>query len=154
MAKKTKPGPDGQVAQRQIAQRWTPRLAAAGWTPVADCFLRNYHRLRISHTEAMVIIHIMSFKWDADAPFPALKTIARRMGITAPSVRTHLRNLEKHRLLARDFRIGTTNRFHLGPLFDRLEQLMDSDDRATEEAAAAKEAGRKRIRLESPYESQ
>jgi DNA-binding MarR family transcriptional regulator len=133
--KKAKPESDVQVVQRQISQRWTPRIAAAGWTPVADCFLRNYHRLRISHSEAMVIIHIMSFKWDADAPFPALKTIARRMGITAPSVRTHLRNLEKHGLLAREFHIGTTNRFHLGPLFERLENLIDEDEKAAEEAA-------------------
>ena len=115
---------------RQIAVRWTPRLASAGWTPICDYFLRNYHRLKISHTEAMVIIHIMSFKWDSDAPFPALKTIAKRMGITAPSVRTHLRNLEGKRLLRRQMSIGTTNRFHLQPLFERLEELMDADEQA------------------------
>ena len=132
MAKNRPAQADAQAVQRQIAVRWTPRLASAGWTPVCDFFLRNYHRLNISHTEAMVIIHIMSFKWDSDAPFPALKTIAKRMGITAPSVRTHLRNLETHKLLRRQINIGATNRFHLQPLFDRLEQLMEKDEQAAD----------------------
>jgi len=96
----------------------------------------------------MVIIHIMSFKWDADAPFPALKTIGKRMGITAPSVRTHLRNLEKHGFLAREFHIGTTNRFHLKPLFERLELMMDEDEKAAAEAEA-RAAARNRMRLET-----
>ena len=96
----------------------------------------------------MVIIHIMSFKWDSDAPFPAIKTIARRMGITAPSVRTHFRNLENNGHLAREFHIGTTNRFHLGPLFARLEKLLDQDEKAAEEAAE-KAAAKKRFLAES-----
>ncbi|NQT13529.1 MAG: helix-turn-helix domain-containing protein [Planctomycetes bacterium] len=136
MPKKTRPPrSNAQAIQRQIAVRWTHRLANAGWTPVCDYFLRNYHRLKISHTEAMVIIHLMSFKWDSGAPFPALKTIAKRMGITAPSVRTHLRSLETHGLLRRELQIGTTNRFHLQPLFDRLEELMDSDEESEAEGS-------------------
>jgi Helix-turn-helix domain len=115
-------------AQRQVASRWTPRIASAGWTPVSDVFLRNYHRLRITHGEAMVVIHIFSFKWDASAPFPALKTIARRMGISAPSVRTHLRSLERKGFLTRQIRTGTTNRFHLQGLFLALESLMERDE--------------------------
>src|SRR5688572_56521 len=114
-------------AQRQVADRWTPRIAGGGWTPVSDFFLKNYHRLRTTHSEAMVLIHLVSFKWDAAAPFPSLKTIGKRMGITVASVRSHLRNLEGKGFLTRQMRVGKTNRFHLLGLFGAIERLMDED---------------------------
>jgi hypothetical protein len=127
-----------KAVQREIGQRWTPRIARRGWTPVSDYFLKNCARLKVSPTEAMVIVHLMSFKWDSNAPFPGLKTIASRMGITATSVRTHIRKLEKRELLKRTFVVGTTNRFNLEPLFRKLEDLLDEDKAARIAAAAAK----------------
>lgn len=117
------------AVSRQVADRWTPRLADAGWTPISDVFLANYHRLKISHSEAMVIIHLMSFKWDQSAPFPSVGTIARRMGISPPAVRSHFRSLGKKGLLTRE-KTGSTNRFHLNALFQALEVLLDRDEEA------------------------
>jgi DNA-binding MarR family transcriptional regulator len=122
------PVPATKAVQRVVGERWTPRLAKTGWTPICDYFLKNCRRLKVSPTEAMVIIQLMSFKWDAKAPFPSLKTIANRMGITATSVRSHIRNLEKRELLLRRMMVGTTNRFFLEPLFQKLEAMMDEDD--------------------------
>jgi predicted transcriptional regulator len=118
------------AAQRQVANRWTPRLASLGWTPVADYFLQNYHRLKISALEAMVIIHLMSFKWDNAAPFPAIRTIGKRMGLTSGSVRAHLRRLGNKGLVLREMTIGGTNRFHLYGLFKALEDLIDADEKS------------------------
>lgn len=134
ISKKRKPADPGRDMQRQVAHRWTARLAAARWTPVSDYFLKNYHRMKITHTEAMVLIHLISFKWDLSAPFPALGTIAKRMGITPTSVRTHLRRLEGKGFLYRQMKVGTTNRFHFDGLFNALEKMMDAD-KATEEEA-------------------
>lgn len=125
--KRRAPTPATKAVQREIGHRWTPRLAKAGWTPICDYFLKNLRRLNVSPTEAMVIIQLMSFKWDEKAPFPALKTIANRLGITSTSVRSHIRKLEKRKLLTRSFTTGTTNRFFLEPLFLKLEALMDED---------------------------
>ncbi len=121
---------------RHVGQRWTHRLAQSGWTPVCDYFLKNCRRLRITPTSAMVIIHLMSFKWDDKAPFPGLKTIAARMGITPTSVRAHIRKLEQRGLLYRRYTVGGTNRFLLEPLFARLEALMDEERAAAETADA------------------
>jgi hypothetical protein len=112
---------------RQVANRWTPRLAQVGWTPISNYFLENYHRLKLTHTEAMVVVHLLQFKWDDAAPFPSLGTLAKRMGVTPPSVRTHLRALEKKGCLQREMQIGSTNRFHLQGLFLKLETLMTRD---------------------------
>ena len=86
----------------------------------------------------MVIIHLVSFKWDRNAPFPSLRTVAKRMGITPPSVRTHLRSLEAKQILFREMQVGQTNRFHLDGLFKALEELMAKD-----EEDAAKEPQRR-----------
>jgi len=121
-----------EPSQRQVANRWTPALAALGWTPISDCFLANYHRLKITPLEAMVIVHLMAFKWDDAAPFPALRTVAKRMGVTPTSVRTHLRRLGQKNFVVREMTFGGTNRFHLQPLFRALEDLAARDQRATE----------------------
>lgn len=126
---------DGDSAKRKVGDRWTPAVAAGGWTPVCDYFLKNYHKLEITHGGAMLVIHLISFKWDAEAPFPSLSRLAKYMGITPTSVRTHLRRLEKKGYLYRQMRTGTTNRFHLQGLFDALEKQMEED---REEAAEGK----------------
>ena len=113
--------------QRHVSQRWTAKISRAGWTPVSDFFLANYHRLKLSHTEAMVIIHLMQFKWDHQDPYPSLQTIAERMGITVASVRKHMQSLEAKELIVRIQRNGTSNRYNLNRLFQQIETLMDHD---------------------------
>lgn len=123
--------------QRHVSQRWTAAIAAKGWTPVADFFLANYHRLKISHTEAMVIIHLMQFKWDHQDPYPSLQTIAERMGITVASVRKHMQTLESKELILRQQRTGTSNRYKLNRLFQQLESLMERDGVMLQSESAA-----------------
>jgi hypothetical protein len=116
-------------SSRLVADRWTLNLANAGWTPIADFFLDNYHRLPnpLKHSEAMFIIHVMRHKWDKNAPYPAFKTVATRMGLTPEAARLLARSLEKKGYLHRQMRVGQTNRFHFNSLFAALEQLMASD---------------------------
>ena len=122
------------AAPREVAARWTPDLVKEGWTPISDFFLRNYHRLDISSTEAILIVHLMSHKWDSQHPYPGFKSLAERMGVGATQIRSHARKLQMNGLLKREFRTGTTNRFDLTPLFRRLEALRVADRAAKEEA--------------------
>jgi hypothetical protein len=123
-------GAPARTIKRSIAARWTPALARGGWTPVVDFFLDNYHRLPrpLTSLEAMLVIHLMRHKWSEDHPYPAFKTIAKKMGVTATAVRNHARSLEagKH-YLHRIMRVGRPNRFDLTPLFAALEKLQAQD---------------------------
>ena len=123
---------------REVAKRWTARLVKDGWTPVSDLFLKNYHRLSppITNSEAMLVIHLMLHKWDSDAPYPGFKTLAKRMGMSMTAARGHARKLEIKRYLRRERQVGTTNRFHLEPLFEALEKLRPADEKVKNSASA------------------
>lgn len=127
-----------EKVRREVAKRWTPQLIEDGWTPVSDFFLRNYHRLSppITNSEAILVIHLMSHKWDHQAPYPGFKTLARRMGMSMTAARGHARKLEVKRYLRREKRVGTTNRFHLEPLFEALEKLRSADRKRAKKASA------------------
>src|SRR4051812_40340048 len=76
--------PAARVVQRDVAKRWTPALARAGWTPISDFFLDNFHRLTpaMTHGEAMLVVLLMRHKWDDAPPFPGFKSISKRLGIS------------------------------------------------------------------------
>jgi len=113
------------AAQRMVADRWTLNLASAGWTPISDFFLENYHRLPspLKYSEAMFIIHVMQHKWDKAAPYPSFGLIAKRMGVSAEAVRLLARSLDKKGYLYRQKRVAQTNKFYFDGLFAALEKL-------------------------------
>lgn len=124
-----------EPAQSSIARRTTERLAARGFCGVPSYFLQNYHRLPpptpgqrgLTSTEAMLLIHLLDFKWDEHPPFPALETLAERMGITARAVRKAMVHLEECKFLERIPDRRRTNRYDMTGLFRALEKLMDDD---------------------------
>ncbi len=107
--------------ERSVADRWTPALAKGGWTPVVDVFLDFYHRRGITPAQAMFIIHLMRYKWEKDPPYPRLAMIARQMGVTAATVRGHVRLLEGMGVLRRQYQDGKPTKYDLSPLFGQLE---------------------------------
>lgn len=119
------------MTKREVAKRWTAALVKDGFTPVSDYFLKNYHRLlpQVTSLEAIFLVHLVSFKWDEAAPFPGFKTLAKRLGVSTTAARGHARSLERKKYLRREKRVGTTNRFHLEPLFGALEKLRLQDER-------------------------
>lgn len=81
----------------------------------------------------MLIIHLMLHKWTNEPPYPAFKTLAKRMGISDTAVRGHARSLEFKKYLKRQKRVNDTNLFYLEPLFDALEKMRAADLKTKEE---------------------
>lgn len=105
---------------------WAPALKTEGFVPVSTFFLENYHRLKPfdpTNGEAMFAIHLMQYKWDENAPFPAYETIAQRMHVSAKSARRWGASLEQKGYLKREMKVGAINRFHLKALMDALVKL-------------------------------
>ena len=115
---------DPPKQSRTYADRWKhPELLQSGYLVVPSVFLKHYSQLKphsLTHGEALFVLHLMEFKWDRAAPFPSYGTLARRMGISTKMVRRYGQALERKGYLQRVIRTGHTNRFDLGPLFDKL----------------------------------
>lgn len=132
-------------AVRSVGARWTPKLAR-NFTPVSLAFLELYRdlprgagrkrRVRrgdmdaadrgLTPTEALLIVHLISYKWDERAPFPTLATLAKRMGLTTRAVRNALSSLESMGYLRREVdKRGAPSKYHFEGLFSALEQLVD-----------------------------
>jgi DNA-binding IclR family transcriptional regulator len=74
----------------------------------------------------MFILHLMSFKWSEQAPYPSYKTLAKRMGVTDKMVRRYAAGLEDKGYLKREGWIGSTNTFDLTPLFALLDDVVQA----------------------------
>jgi DNA-binding transcriptional ArsR family regulator len=108
----------------RIEKRLTPALAKRGFTPVPSVFLDHYWKMKVTPTEAMVVVHLLSYKWTPKHPYPRLRVIADKMGLTPTTVRSYLRSLEKKNLVKRIPRSGQSNEFDLNPLFAKLEEIV------------------------------
>ena len=110
---------------RSFAARWgSSRLFEEGFVGVPAAFLRYYSHLQLSHSEAMFVLQLMSFKWNENAPFPSYKTLAQRMDITPEMARRHAKSLEDKKLLTRLKRNGQSNAFDLRPLTEAMELVL------------------------------
>lgn len=114
---------------RSFVKRWKHKnLFERGFLVVPTLFLQHYAHLNphpLSPGEALFVLHLMEFKWDANAPFPGYKTLATRMGVSDKMVRRYAQSLEAKKYLRREIRAGQTNRFDLTPLFDALSKAVE-----------------------------
>jgi len=114
------------VQRYPIDDRWSPAVAASGFSAVPTLFLKSYAKLGITPTEAMLIIHLMSYKWDARRPFPSVARLSTNLGLSDGRVRSLLRRLEREKkMLRRIHRRGRTNEFDFTPLIEALETIRD-----------------------------
>lgn len=126
---------------RGVDRRWTPLLAKK-FCPVSSIFLEHYHELQpragaraMNSTEAMLIIQLLDFKWDERAPFPTVKRIAMRMGLSVRMIRTAMKNLEDGGYIRRDpMSDGGPNRYYFEGLFTALEKFVPAKASAQEAA--------------------
>jgi DNA-binding MarR family transcriptional regulator len=141
--------PPAAPRPRSYASRWKhATLLQGGYLVVPTAYLRHYAHLKpysLTSGEALFVLHLMEFKWDADAPFPGYKTLAARMGVSDKMARRHAQNLETKGYLRRVMRTGQTNRFDLTPLFDALEKV-----NALDQAKAPRRRARPRAAVTPP----
>jgi len=129
--------------KRTFIERWKHEaLFKRGFVVVPTFFLQHYADLKpeITPGEAMFILHLMEFKWDADHPYPGYKTLARRMGRSEKAVQGHAQSLQIKGYLRRQLRRAETNKFDLNPLFDVLlakAKELDQEEKTKDEKKKA-----------------
>lgn len=97
-----------------------------GFLLVPIKFLAHYSSLNLTTNEAMFVLQLMTFKWDAADPYPSYGAIAQRMGVSEKMVRRYARALEQKGLLRRKFKRRNTNRFDLSALLGAISRAPNS----------------------------
>jgi DNA-binding MarR family transcriptional regulator len=129
-------GIDRQVVtdERGFVQRWGEQVAAAGYTSIPGYLLSINQFMdknnRLSSTELLVLLQILSYWWYADQlPFPSKSTISKRLGLSPRQVQRALNGLEQKQLIERVARFSsnkgrrTSNSYDMTKLIDKVRNL-------------------------------
>jgi len=122
--------PDKKQDKTKIVQIWG-EILDEGFTSVPNILLRYRSRIGLKPKHIMLIIDIMSYKWDAEYPFPSYSTLAHRSGIEERSVKRITQDLEELGLLIKTPRFDddtgaqVTTVFDFRPLIQKLIEEMN-----------------------------
>ncbi len=117
----------------KIVQIWG-EILDEGFTSVPNILLRYRSKIGLKPKHIMLIIDIMSYKWNAEYPFPSNATLALRAGIEERSVKRITQDLEELGLLIKtprfDYETGAqvTTVFDFRPLVQRLIEEMNKGE--------------------------
>ncbi len=123
----------------KIVQIWG-EILDEGFTSVPNILLRYRSKIGLKPKHIMLIIDIMSYKWDAGYPFPSYSTLSQRSGVEERSVKRITQDLEELGLLIKTPRFNSetgaqvTTVFDFRPLIKKLIEEMNRDDEIVDSA--------------------
>ena len=121
----------------KIVQIWG-EILDEGFTSVPNILLRYRSRIGLKPKHIMLIIDIMSYKWDAGYPFPSYSALSQRSGVEERSVKRITQDLEELGLLVKTPRFDSetgaqvTTVFDFRPLVKKLIEEMNKDQESSE----------------------
>jgi DNA-binding MarR family transcriptional regulator len=127
--------PDKKQDKTKIVQIWG-EILDEGFTSVPNILLRYRTRLDLKPKHIMLIIDIMSYKWDSGSPFPSYSTLAHRSGIDERSVKRITQDLEELGLLIKTPRFDDDTGAQVTTVFDfrpLVQKLIDEMNRGEDE---------------------
>jgi hypothetical protein len=123
----------------KIVQIWG-EILDEGFTSVPNILLRYRSKIGLKPKHIMLIIDIMSYKWDAGYPFPSYSTLSQRSGIEERSVKRITQDLEELGLLVKTPRFDNetgaqvTTVFDFRPLVTKLIEELNRDEKLPDSA--------------------
>ncbi len=119
----------------RLAVRFGDEILQAGFTTVPNVLLRYQATLGISSSEFNFILQVWYHWWDQKDPYPALGTIAERIGQSRRQVRRYSESLrDKGFLIVRERRepgLGqVTSEYDFTPLLEKLRALYREEQAA------------------------
>ena len=127
--------PDKKQDKTKIVQIWG-EILDEGFTSVPNILLRYRTRLGLKPKHIMLIIDIMSHKWDSESPFPSYSTLAHRSGIDERSVKRITQDLEELTLLIKTPRFDDETGAQVTTVFDfrpLVQKLIDEMNKGEDE---------------------
>lgn len=141
----------------RIIQIWG-EILDEGFTTVPNILLKYRKNLRIKAKHLVLIIDIMSFKWNSENPFPSYTTLAKRAGMEERSVKRTMQELEELHLLRRTQRFNKesgaqiTTTFDFRPLVKKLNEEKSKSKKDENDIDGMTKLSRGRVTKLSPKE--
>lgn len=114
-----------------FSNKWSPQLQSDGFTTIPNTLIKNQARLGITDSEMVIIMSLVSFRWNQQMPYPSVATLSTFTGKTTGAIRNNLRNLEKKGIIRRIYREGQTNKYDLLPLINKLNSYTQPIKKST-----------------------
>ena len=136
--------PNTKQDKTKIVQIWG-EILDEGFTSVPNILLRYRSQIGLKPKHIMLIIDIMSFKWDKGSPFPSYSTLSHRAGVEERSIKRITQDLEELKLLVKTPRFDeetgaqVTTVFDFRPLVQKLIEEMNKDQVGEGEISIEKE---------------
>lgn len=117
-----------------ILSKWGSAVASRGFTQIPNyllqinMFVHEDHQL--SATETLILIHLIATWWKQDEmPFPSMRTLAERSGISERQVQRAIKALEEKRYLTKAKKkvktVISSNVYDLTPTVKILEEVAE-----------------------------
>lgn len=88
-----------------ITDFWGVNATHHGWTAVPNSLLMLQAELKVSPTDFCILLNVLMHQWPADGKsfsFPAIDTIAKRIGVSRRTVQRGINNLESLGLIRKE----------------------------------------------------
>ncbi|MCL4543013.1 MAG: helix-turn-helix domain-containing protein [Chloroflexi bacterium] len=137
----------------RLSVRFGQEILARGHTAIPNLVLSYYTKLGISGPELLFTIHVWQHWWSDRDPYPSLRTIATRMGISVRQAKRYVESLEHKgflRVVERFLPNGsqTTNEFDYSPLIRAVVDAARSDGALQPGSPSSQVVRRTRTRLD------
>jgi DNA-binding transcriptional ArsR family regulator len=104
--------------------RWGEKALSKGVTVIPTAFLQHAARAGLNPAQQIILIHLVSYWWKASRdPFPSLKELRNRTGMSEKTIGVHLKALEEKLWLSRKRRYNNSYRYDLDRLVRRVAWL-------------------------------
>lgn len=126
----------------RLSVRFGEEILARGHTAIPNLVLNYYVPLGLTGPEVLFTIHVWQHWWSDRDPYPSLRTIATRMGISVRQAKRYVESLEGKgflRVVERFLPDGsqTTNEFDYSPLIRAVVNAACADGALDPSAAPA-----------------
>lgn len=119
---------------QDIKSKWGKKIAERGFTQIpnyllyANMFVAD--EIKLSATETLILIHLIASWWKKnELPYPSMKTLSERSGISSRQVQRALNSLEKKEYIVRKKRrinrAIASNVYDLSPTIEILNLVAD-----------------------------
>lgn len=117
--------------------KWAPSvrfgsdLMQGNFTVVPNLILDHYAELGIAPAEMLWAIHVWEYWWTGHDPYPALSTVAEKMGVSRRQAQRYAESLREKGFLETNVRVlegvgQSTNEYDFTPMLRAIRQHIKS----------------------------